>query len=434
MDKDWFKEIIDSWAPINNWKKEDLTTACTILADISILNGGEVIKDVPISQELLKAHANAKAQDAIQRYINGHAWDGNIHTPYRFYKKGKKQNGGKLLPFLTLKELLPKFDLNRATFEELEDLPGIGPVTAKRIIEYRETVGQFKELEEVRKVRGISKEDLEQFQDMVYIKESFKIYTPSYNILQTFCKDPNFQNYLSLRSEPNMSVEKVIIRILTEIRYDLGINKYGPLNLLPQTRASSVMENEAEKERMNEIEKAFMASEAYGRLIFDRQYEPFMNELLSHCKKSLRIMMFFFRFEDEASYPTDPLVQKMIEAKAKGADVKVILDRDEATDPYDSHEINSNIAKYFKSNNIDYVFDEPDIVTHSKYIVMDSRHVVVGSHNWTAGSFYQYDDTSIYIDSEELAKEYEEDFDMLWEEYQKVERKSKKTNAKPCGC
>lgn len=48
-----------------------------------------------------------------------------------------------------------KLDLNRATFEELESLPGIGPKIAKEIIEYRERFGPFKSLEDLLKIKGI---------------------------------------------------------------------------------------------------------------------------------------------------------------------------------------------------------------------------------------------------------------------------------------
>jgi comEA protein len=46
-------------------------------------------------------------------------------------------------------------NINTATAEQLEKLPGVGPATAKRIIEYRQKNGSFKKVEELMNVRGI---------------------------------------------------------------------------------------------------------------------------------------------------------------------------------------------------------------------------------------------------------------------------------------
>jgi competence protein ComEA len=45
--------------------------------------------------------------------------------------------------------------LNEVSARELEDLPGIGPALAERIIEYRERTGRFSSLEELKNVKGI---------------------------------------------------------------------------------------------------------------------------------------------------------------------------------------------------------------------------------------------------------------------------------------
>lgn len=62
-----------------------------------------------------------------------------------------------------------KVDLNRATAEELDKLPGIGPATAEAIIRHRETHGRFRSVTELLEVRGIGEAKLEQLRPLVKV-------------------------------------------------------------------------------------------------------------------------------------------------------------------------------------------------------------------------------------------------------------------------
>jgi competence protein ComEA len=46
-------------------------------------------------------------------------------------------------------------DLNRASVAELDELPGVGPVLAGRIVEYRRVHGPFRAVEELLAIRGV---------------------------------------------------------------------------------------------------------------------------------------------------------------------------------------------------------------------------------------------------------------------------------------
>ena len=57
--------------------------------------------------------------------------------------------------------------LNSATLEQLDALPGVGPITAQKIIDYRTKKGAFSSVDELDAVPGIGPARLEQLRDLV---------------------------------------------------------------------------------------------------------------------------------------------------------------------------------------------------------------------------------------------------------------------------
>ena len=66
-------------------------------------------------------------------------------------------------------EKIRQVNLNSATQDDLESLPSIGPVLAKRIIEYRNQQGGFKSIEEIKKVHGIGNKIFEKIKDYIRV-------------------------------------------------------------------------------------------------------------------------------------------------------------------------------------------------------------------------------------------------------------------------
>lgn len=60
-------------------------------------------------------------------------------------------------------------DLNRATAQELESLPGIGAVLAERVIAYRKSVGRFRTVEDLREVAGIGPKKFDRLKPLVTV-------------------------------------------------------------------------------------------------------------------------------------------------------------------------------------------------------------------------------------------------------------------------
>lgn len=60
-----------------------------------------------------------------------------------------------------------RLDLNRADVQDLDRLPGIGPVLAARIVEHRARHGGFRSVDELRAVRGVGPRLIEKLRPQV---------------------------------------------------------------------------------------------------------------------------------------------------------------------------------------------------------------------------------------------------------------------------
>jgi competence protein ComEA len=60
-------------------------------------------------------------------------------------------------------------DLNTATLEQLDTLPGVGPVTAQRILDWRTANGRFTSIDQLREVSGIGETRFSRLKDLVRI-------------------------------------------------------------------------------------------------------------------------------------------------------------------------------------------------------------------------------------------------------------------------
>ena len=122
------------------FKKLSGNNSAILSADSLIQKDSTVKEDISLTEKKLKA-----AEDSLK--TNGK-------------KKSKKEE-----------KLKPKsININTATKEILEMLPGVGESTAEKIIKYREEHNGFKKIENIMKVKGIGKKKFEKLKDYITVE------------------------------------------------------------------------------------------------------------------------------------------------------------------------------------------------------------------------------------------------------------------------
>ena len=62
-----------------------------------------------------------------------------------------------------------KININRADSDQLQEIPGVGPATAQKIIEYRQSSGNFSSIEELMEISGIGEKTFAEMKDHITV-------------------------------------------------------------------------------------------------------------------------------------------------------------------------------------------------------------------------------------------------------------------------
>jgi hypothetical protein len=143
----------------------------------------------------------------------------------------------------------------------------------------------------------------------------------------------------------------------------------------------------------------------------DRYFDVALNEI-QQADSSIHLYMYLIALPpNRLGSKVYRLVDALVEAKERGVDVQVVLDRninwteESNLGFWDSAGKNAKAYRYLQGKGVEVYFDDEAIFTHAKALVIDKRIVILGSANWSESAFTRNVETSALIRSEEFARE-----------------------------
>jgi competence protein ComEA len=298
------------------------------------------------------------------------------------------------LPFSTTVVAHPAVTINTATTAQLDVLPGIGTSLARRIIEARRAGGWFASPQELDdRVIGVGPTLLEEIAAAVSYADPRA--ASAYHA-KTF--EDRWTLLSSLVAGPAADRLAATVELLT------AVCARNPHPFVVNRRP-----------RSNPTADLVEAPIQWLQVLADHVYHPAVGQLIDDAASSVDVCMFHMALGG-AEHLTRPLLEKLVTASARGVAVRVLLDSDRPTDPYLSTVINAPAKNFLETAGVPVRWDTRERLLHSKFLVIDEATTVVGSHNWSAGSYAEFDDVSLLLESPGLAGNLRERFEDLWQE------------------
>ncbi len=134
----------------------------------------------------------------------------------------------------------------------------------------------------------------------------------------------------------------------------------------------------------------------------NEKYFYYLSEKIQKAKDSIIVCMYIFKKTRSPKNYANKILSDLILASKRGVHITVILEKN-SNPNNDLNSINDTTANKLKSEGINVRFDGDKTITHSKLIIIDDKYVFLGSHNLTHTALSKSNETSLMIESEELA-------------------------------
>lgn len=120
-----------------------------------------------------------------------------------------------------------------------------------------------------------------------------------------------------------------------------------------------------------------------------------ITDQINKAQKSIKVMAY--------SFTSAPIANALLDAKKRGVNVEVIIDKSRDTERYSE-------TRFFRNQGIPVYVDGKEAIQHNKVMIIDSEIVITGSFNFTKAAEEKNAENVLIIMSKELVKSYLENW------------------------
>jgi phosphatidylserine/phosphatidylglycerophosphate/cardiolipin synthase-like enzyme len=123
-------------------------------------------------------------------------------------------------------------------------------------------------------------------------------------------------------------------------------------------------------------------------------YARAAERLIAGAQRRVWVMQYVIRRDEDG--PVAGLLQALVAARARGVEVRVVLDRGMVFGTADPDPKNDDAAAWCVAHGLQVVWDEVSITSHAKALLVDDT-AIVGSHNWTRSALIDNREISVVL-------------------------------------
>lgn len=286
-----------------------------------------------------------------------------------------------------------RIDVNRASAAELESLPAVGDGLARAIVAERTAAGAFRNLDDlVERVHGLGPVAARQLQATTELGAPTA--RPPLQLPGTLEGDLALLVTLQQRPDAAAGLDAAFDVLVGQLSGQRRRRRPGEWESTPGAAPAASVADEVV-------------------VLFGSSYFSELQRIFGAATSRIDVCMFHVVLP-QPGHPTAQLLHALIDAHSRGVAVRVLLDSDRPTDPYLSTVINTPAATHLAAHGVAVRMDPAHTLLHSKFVLVDDQLTLVGSHNWSAGSYFHFDDLTLAVRSTLTCAAMRGRFDQLW--------------------